>query len=956
MRASRETPWISARLAVALLALVGQTQAYAEPVRLPGLRRPVDVRTDERGVPSIEASSDRDLFLTQGYVHARDRFFQMDANRRAASGTLAELTGSFFDLRADAQARLLGFRRAAQRSLDAMRPDELALAQAYADGVNAWLASAPLPPEYAQLEVSAVPAWSVLDSLSLAKAFSGGEDARLYQIADTAVLEDYVRALGEARGSALFHGDVARFSPMLPRATVPDAIGTPSGAARAPQAVPNRAREHGARTPQPGAWLAHAIRRGGLERAGVGSNVWGVAARHSATGRPLVANDGHAALSAPSMVYEIDLRVRHDSRRGPLEASGASFPGILGVNTGKTAHLAWGNTSFYPDVSDVFRDRLLRGDPACGARLCIASEGRLHAVEERMESYRLNQVGDGILDNLADVTSTVRLLAPAAVDLLTVPFRSFGPIVALDDPGLVAAGAAAESGVLTLQYTGLHATREVRGLLGLLRARNVFEAEKSLRSFTTLYANWVIADVDGNLAYFASGEVPLRADLEAGAPAARPPWFVREGSGASNWVADRRPTRRQVLPYRVIPPGEMPRVVNPPAGFVVNCNDDPSGANLDNDPFNQFRPSKPTAIAYHFADFFTLGTRAERVRQLLREKVDAGERLTVADMKRIQADTKALDAELTVPFLVRAFAAAQRHDAAPALAAFAVDPKLTEAVQRLAAWDFTTPTGIPEGYDGSDRDGERDPELSPEEAASSVAATLFAIWRWKLIANHIRAPLAALGLTDSFSLASWTGLHHLLSQEPFTGVGASDVDFFPGPAGLGAADRRDVALLRALRETLDSLASPAYAAVFGGSTDLDDYRWGRLHRITFVHRLGGASSVPPAAGFSDLAPGLPGLAHDGGADTVNAAPHGDGDTPASFLITAGSIRRLVLAPRRDRGVRGWNAIPGGSSGDPANPLYASQLGSWLTVDHQRMAAPGPRGAARRERFVPTACD
>lgn len=127
---------------------------------------------------------------------------------------------------------------------------------------------------------------------------------------------------------------------------------------------------------------------------------------------------------------------------------------------------------------------------------------------------------------------------------------------------------------------------------------------------------------------------------------------------------------------------------------------------------------------------------------LLREKIDAGEKLSLDDMKRIQGNTQALDAELTTPFLVSAFDAARAPGAPPELADFAGDAEIEEAIERFRGWDYSSPTGIPEGYDASDEDGERDAEVSSEEAASSVATTIFVVWRWKLIVNQIDETLA----------------------------------------------------------------------------------------------------------------------------------------------------------------------------------------------------------------------
>jgi penicillin amidase len=257
---------------------------------------------------------------------------------------------------------------------------------------------------------------------------------------------------------------------------------------------------------------------------------------------------------------------------------------------------------------------------------------------------------------------------------------------------------------------------------------------------------------------------------------------------------------------------------------------------------------------------------------------------------------------------------------------------------RLAAWDFSTPTGIPEGYDASDVDGVRSPDVSPTEAAHSVAATLYNVWRAKLLQNQVNAALRDLGLAlPPFSPRGINLMHHLLSRDPFTGVGTSGVNFFPEPAALSAEDRRDVALLQALRDALDALASDAYAAAFGNSTNQDDYRWGRLHRVTFPHPLGGAASIPPAAGFTDLAPNLRGISRDGGLWTVNRGMNSvQADGSGQFQFVSGSVARLVMAPGRPFGALGFSSLSGGSSGDPASPLYASQLGKWLTVDYHRM--------------------
>jgi penicillin amidase len=186
--------------------------------------------------------------------------------------------------------------------------------------------------------------------------------------------------------------------------------------------------------------------------------------------------------------------------------------------------------------------------------------------------------------------------------------------------------------------------------------------------------------------------------------------------------------------------------------------------------------------------------------------------------------TQQLDAELLTPFLPTAFANASDTGAPTELSELAADPGIAEAVGRLTAWDFSTPTGIPEGYDASDKKGVRSDQLKRSEQQAAVAATIYNVWRAKPIKAVVSATLSRVGAPGVGSSDGLKALDNLLMQEPFRGVGASGVDFFPEPATLTSAeDRRDATLLTALRTALDALASDDFLAAFGNSTDQDDY-------------------------------------------------------------------------------------------------------------------------------------
>jgi acyl-homoserine lactone acylase PvdQ len=152
-------------------------------------------------------------------------------------------------------------------------------------------------------------------------------------------------------------------------------------------------------------------------------------------------------------------------------------------------------------------------------------------------------------------------------------------------------------------------------------------------------------DVEGNIAYFTSAELPLREDLQAGAVNGLPPFFIRNGTGGNEWLAVSHAQPGQAIPYEILLYAEMPQIVNPPAGFFVNANNDPAGVSLDNDVLNQQRPGG--GIYYLNAGYD--GIRAGRITALLRAELAGDGTVSFADSQRIQADTALVDGGFFVP-------------------------------------------------------------------------------------------------------------------------------------------------------------------------------------------------------------------------------------------------------------------------------------------------------------------
>ncbi|MGZ8710791.1 MAG: penicillin acylase family protein, partial [Thermoanaerobaculia bacterium] len=210
-------------LLLSLVFLIALPLAAQSWVRHPGMRLPGQITRDANGVAHIRAFTDYDAVFLNGWVHAQDRLFMMDENRRTASGTLAELLG-LPALGSDVQLRTLGLRRAAQLSQLEYSPRVGELLAAYAAGVNAWVAANPLPAEYAALEITQFEPWTPLDSIAVAKLLSFGLSFDL-DVENTVALLTYQGAgqvLG-VDGTVLFFEDLYRSQPFNPASTVPDA-------------------------------------------------------------------------------------------------------------------------------------------------------------------------------------------------------------------------------------------------------------------------------------------------------------------------------------------------------------------------------------------------------------------------------------------------------------------------------------------------------------------------------------------------------------------------------------------------------------------------------------------------------------------------------------------------------------------------------------------------------------
>ena len=416
-------------------------------VSVPGMGGEVDVVVDTWGVPHIFASTMPDLMRAQGYLHAQDRLWQLELNRRVVAGRLAELVGEAA-LPLDRWMRTLSLRHVAEQETPLLSDETRNLLEAYAQGINARIAEGRLPIEFTLLRHSPEP-WSVVDSLAwpkmMALTLSVNWEAEI------------VRArIIDAIGPEL----AAELEP-------PYAAGMPYIVAPGVDysCIGESALERSAAAEQVS---------GPVAMDGLGSNNWAVHGSRTATGMPLLANDMHLGLTIPAIWYE-----NHLSAPG-YEVTGVSFPGLPGVVSGHNTKVAWGFTNGFADVQDLYVERLRRDGDAVEYEV----DGAWHRAQVRRESIR---VKDG----------------PTVVE--EVVTTRHGPVI----NGLAPEHAGEQP--LAMRWTAYEPSPMVEVLLMMNRADSCAAMREALRGWHTPVQNVVYADVDGTIAHSYAGRIPVRA-------------------------------------------------------------------------------------------------------------------------------------------------------------------------------------------------------------------------------------------------------------------------------------------------------------------------------------------------------------------------------------------------------------------------------------------------------------
>ncbi len=293
-------------------------------IKLPGPRASIKVIRDNKGIPHISASNDYDMYFAQGFIHAQDRLWQMELNRRVARGTLAEVFGEIA-LDTDRISRIIGFARLGEEDFNRMNKEDKEIVQAYVDGINAYLSSDlfKLPIEFKLVKHKPMK-WVPIDVLAFARVMVWQLSHAWYGELVRAKLRSIV---GESLTSEL-------------------EISYPSGNSTVlPKGIEFRAfDENGVLKALGGPFLG----KGG------GSNSFVISGEHTSSGKPFLGNDMHLALSTPSLWYEQVL----ENKEKKTKVGGVTVPGIPLILVGQNMHYAWGMTLAYTDCADTYIERI----------------------------------------------------------------------------------------------------------------------------------------------------------------------------------------------------------------------------------------------------------------------------------------------------------------------------------------------------------------------------------------------------------------------------------------------------------------------------------------------------------------------------------------------------------------------------------------------------------------------
>jgi len=550
------------------------------------------VRYDDHGVPHVTAENTEALYFAVGYVHARDRLFQMDLQRRLMAGNLSAAFGER-TLDSDRFHRRMGFDDAAEASWAAVEgSDAAAGVRAYTAGVNRYIETGSLPLEF-RLNDYRPTRWEPTDTLLVGKLISWGLTGDFRDLRGR-VIE---RRLPEAE--SLYPRQLDHESSVLGRADLGDdggSLGDPSGVGRPTTAAVSAT---GAGIAGSGDTDGHVGDAEGLYDSlrpyqrppGVGSNSWVVGGEYTASGDPILANDPHLSLTVPPVWYEQHLVVTGE---GSMDVRGVAFPGQPTVVIGQNREVSWGFTNVGADQTDLYSYVRPSEDT-------YLYRGEVREVERTTETIPVKGGED------AEVT---------------IERTVHGPLIER------------EGGAVAVAWLGLAGTRELQAVHRLNRAGSIEAVDRAMRRFDSPTQNLVAIDGDGGTYFRLTGRYPVRTvegervrgDRVFNGSAGHGEWAGWEPYGPADWNGS------GFVPYEAVP-----HAVDP--GYVATANQ----RTADDPPFYIGSSSR-------YADPY----RGERIYDRIERRVASDDPVTVDWTQDLQRDVRSAAAARFVPQILNA--------------------------------------------------------------------------------------------------------------------------------------------------------------------------------------------------------------------------------------------------------------------------------------------------------------
>ncbi|MEM9074053.1 MAG: penicillin acylase family protein [Myxococcota bacterium] len=871
---------------------------------LPTLEGEVYVLRTEADVPHIYAENDRDLRVAQGFVIARDRYFQIEAGRRLAQGSLSELLGDAA-LAADQLSRGQGMPRVAARlssQLTAEQEDEL---DAYAEGVNAYIQGvkdrvlpAPSVLAVAAPVVGARSAGDLMEpitrddliSFSVVAIFQLGFEEKDLRFAEIeGLLEDVFT--GSEREAARRREGVLQdiFGRVEPLNDVVSAIGfglespidtllpeiRPRDASPplfVPRALPVE-RDAFARLRSRSERFQRLV--AGERGEDFGSNAWAIAGDRSEGGAAILAGDGHLPLTISPLFYQMGLDTTVFGDGGDTELMGLFFAGIAPMAVGTNGRVAWSQTFLRGDVTDWYAEELLLDDEgAPRATVFQGGERDLLAVDEtytiadvpalgsvgREETWTRWETFDGRPIAMIEGRPAMADTTPGAGETLVNVQGEFVIPADVDGDGVVSAA--------SFDYTGFDASNLLRALQGFNDSDTVDDFRNATRELVTYAQNLVAADTNGGIYYGSYNALPTREYLprdEDGRwlPGADPRSLI-DGTQHAGFEV---PLNDEGLPDEtacasnpnqcLVPFDRWPAAINPERGFVLTANNDIGNITTDNNFFND---------EFYLGGPWNNGFRGRTIQARLAE-LASSRNATVADMSALQGDHTSVIGNDVGGFLLEAIEAARAASMAssppPDVARLGAiytseQAAIDEVETRITAWrdrGATAESGVSTFYDNP----------SADQEADSVATMIFNQW-WRTFEGEVfddedvdfafgadRSTLITRTLVEMLEGRGADNPADLASWDPST-----EESVFFDRLGTEDVETSNEIVLAALVRTLEDLRSapdPETPGVGGfGSTDMDDWRWGMRHLVRFESIVSSFIGNDPA--FAILANGF----------------------------------------------------------------------------------------------------